>query len=92
MKNKLCSIFVPVFAISGALVSNAMKKPFSSSRVVYVSGYIRSGPAGTTCQYGGLCSTTANQLCTVEGVPGGTQLWGKSAVGVCIIELYKPQE
>jgi hypothetical protein len=89
MKNytfkKLASSFFIVLSISTAFVNGY---PKTAKRTI-IQGYIRNNTQGTICQQAGLCADVVSQLCTVNGLPGGTQLWGKSAAGMCTIELYK---
>lgn len=78
-----------VFSIAIATAYATQKpKKLQSTTTSTVVGYIRNHN-GTVCQQGGLCSDVVGPLCTVGSVPGGTQLWGKSAFGTCIIEVYR---
>lgn len=83
---KIIPFLLCAVAIVMALNTNAMGR--NKKALMLVQGYIRGGPGGTICQASIWCSDIGNQLCMV----GTTQVWGKHANGLCILEVYKAPE
>lgn len=92
MKNSLSKKIIPllviVLAITAAFTTHASIRS-NSIKPVLIQGYIRNNPLGTDCIASVMCADVVNNICTVNGLPGGIQVWGKNSSGRCIVELYK---
>ncbi|WP_298152193.1 DUF6520 family protein [Flavobacterium sp.] len=92
MKNsfskKIIPILVIVLAITGAFATNASIRS-NGVKLALIQGYIRNNPVGTDCIASVMCADVVNNICTVTGLPGGIQVWGKNSAGRCIVEVYK---
>jgi hypothetical protein len=79
-----------MLATAGAFGTHAMNT--NSESLTNKPGFIRVDPLGNTCNNPETCTTDIGPICTVGGVPGATQLWGKTAGGKCTVELYRIQQ
>ena len=77
---------VIVFAVSGAISTNAMSK--SSKKAAPIQGYTHTSPT-SACNISNMCSNVVSSFCTVG--PSATRLWGLDANGqTCNVAIYKP--
>jgi len=92
MKNPLSKKIIPILvimlAITAAFATNASIRS-NGIKPILIQGYIRNNPVGTDCIASVMCADVVNNICTVNGQPGGIQVWGKNSAGRCIVELYK---
>ncbi|MNS54948.1 hypothetical protein D3C72_877690 [compost metagenome] len=79
-----------LLAVGGAVGTYAMNHSVSKGTLAPVQGYIKNNPVGTSCTESITCSDQVFDVCTVNGLPTGTQLWKKNGEGRCILEVYKP--
>jgi hypothetical protein len=93
MKTSFLKKMIPVaffaLAIIGAFSTHAME--VNQKATTTHDGYIKLNPLGTECEISTMCSEIENQLCTVGGLPGNAQLWGKNANDRCVVELFRIQ-
>lgn len=76
-----------ILAITSALGNYAMNDSKSNSGSVV--GYIKNNIMGTDCTSSTMCTTSGGEICTINGIPGTTQLFSKNAQGRCIDEIYR---
>jgi hypothetical protein len=79
-----------MLATAGAFGTHAMNT--NSESLINKPGFIKVDPLGNTCNSPEQCRTEIGPICTVGGVPGATQLWGKTVAGKCTVELYRIQQ
>lgn len=86
--SRLLPVAVFVFAITGAIATNAMEKR-NASNTALVSGYEK---IGSECVFRNQCENTERSfMCTVGNVNGTPQLYGIDPVsGDCNLPLWRP--
>ena len=84
---KILPALAIMLAIGGAFGTYAMSH--SEGKSGNFVGYIKNNLAGTDCSESTLCSYVNAELCTVNAIPEGTQLWAQNAQGRCIVEVYR---
>ena len=80
-----------LLAVGGAFGTYAMNREGNNAKLANHQGYIKNNPLGTSCTQSVMCSDVVFNLCTVNGLPTGTQVWKKNAQGRCVDEVYKIQ-
>jgi hypothetical protein len=86
---KILPMLAILLAVGGAFGTYAMSRA-AKAEVTNFPGYIKNNPLGTSCtETQVMCSDVNDQICTINGLPTGTQLWKKNAQGRCVDEVYR---
>ena len=80
-------VIIPLLTLLSVLFVKTVQVGTHDSFSSNVQGYINQNHS---CHASDECSSSGTEICTVGNILGGTQLFGKSSAGLCIIVLYKP--
>jgi len=91
MKINFIRNVLPVVVVAFGLFGAASSANVSSNSTVAANeqGWYHLSPT-QPCIASTMCNQVGNQVCTVNNIPGGQQLFRKTAGSSCEITLYKP--